>query len=204
MWRAAIRLGGLGIPIAVLLSAAVIAPAQSVTTMPIALTVAEENGAAVVGEGWIRERLAQADAIFAPAHVAFLVRERHTMGEPHLAMETRSDRHALAELLVARSINVFVVRSLRDVDDPSLMRQGVHWRSPRVPGSHYVIVSSVAGETTLAHELGHFFGNPHSPVVNNIMSYERDGTVLPFFDERQLRRIRARARRFLSSGEIVP
>jgi hypothetical protein len=36
------------------------------------------------------------------------------------------------------------------------------------------------------------------------MSYERDGTVLPFFDERQLRRIRARARRFLSSRELVP
>lgn len=179
-------------------------PAQTVTTLPIALTVAEVDGAPVVSEAWIAARMAQADAIFAPAALAFTVRERARMGEPHVAMETRSDRHALAALLVPRSINVFVVRSLRDVDDPSLMRQGVHWRSPRVPGSHYVIVSSVAAETTLAHELGHFFGNPHSPVVNNIMSYERDGTVLPFFDAAQLRRICARARRFLSSGELVP
>lgn len=202
MWRAH-NLFGVALALASLGLAAV-APAQTTTTMPIALTVAERDGAPVVSEAWIAARLAQADAIFSPASLAFTVRERASMGEPHVAMETRSDRHALAELLVARSINVFVVRSLRDVDDPSLMRQGVHWRSPRVPGSHYVIVSSVAGETTLAHELGHFFGNPHSPVANNIMSYERDGTVLPFFDERQLRRIRARARRFLSSGEIAP
>lgn len=180
------------------------APAQDVTTMPIALTVAEADGAPVVTEAWLAARMRQSDVIFAPASLAFTIRERAVMGDPHVAMETRSDRHALASMLVPRSINVFVVRSLRDVDDVSLMRQGVHWRSPRVPGSHYVILSSVAGETTLAHELGHFFGNPHSPVVNNIMSYERDGAIPPFFDDAQLRRIRGRARRFLSSGELVP
>ena len=29
--------------------------------------------------------------------------------------------------------------------------------------------------TTLAHELGHFLGNGHAYVKNNLMSYERDG-----------------------------
>jgi hypothetical protein len=178
--------------------------AQSMRTLPIALTVAETDGAPVVDEAWIAERMAQADAIFAPAGLAFRIRERAAMGAPHVAMEDRSDRHALAERLAPGSINVFVVGSLRDVDEPSRMRQGVHWRSPRVPGSHYVILSSVAGPSTLAHELGHFFGNPHSAVVNNIMSYERDGAVPPFFDAAQLRRIRARARHFLAAGELVP
>jgi hypothetical protein len=178
--------------------------AQSTRTLPIALTVAETEGGPVVSEAWIAERMAQADAIFAPAALAFRIRERAAMGAPHVAMEDRSDRHALAEALAPGSINVFVVGSLRDVDDPSRMRQGVHWRSPRVPGSHYVILSSIAGPSTLAHELGHFFGNPHSATINNVMSYERDGAVPPFFDAAQLRRIRARARRFLESGELAP
>lgn len=178
--------------------------AQSTRTLPVALSVAAIDGGPVVSEAWIAERMAQADAIFAPAGLAFRIRERSAMDAAHAAMEDRSDRHALAEGLVTGSINVFVVSSLRDVDDPSRMRQGVHWRSPRVPGSHYVIVSSIAGPSTLAHELGHFFGNPHSDVVNNIMSYERDGAVPPFFDAAQLRRIRAHARRFLADGELVP
>jgi hypothetical protein len=178
--------------------------AQSTRTLPIALTVAAAEDGPVASEAWIAERMAQADAIFAPAALAFRIRERAAMGAPHVAMEDRGDRHALAEGLVPGSINVFVVGSLRDVDDPSRMRQGVHWRSPRVPGSHYVILSAIAGPSTLAHELGHFFGNPHSPVVNNIMSYERDGAVLPFFDAAQLRRIRGRARRFVAGGELVP
>ena len=173
--------------------------------LPIALTMAEPSaGAPAVTEAWLAERLAQANAIFAPSGVAFVLRERRTMGAEHAAMEDRSDRHALADLLVARSINVFVVASLRDVDDPSLMRQGVHWRPHGRRHLHYVIVSAVAGPTTLAHELGHFFGNPHSDTPDNVMSYTRDGAVPPFFDAAQLRRIRRHARRFLSEGELVP
>ncbi len=173
--------------------------------LPIALTMAEPSpGAAAVTDAWLDERLAQANAIFAPSGVAFAVRERRTMGAEHAAMEDRSDRHALADLLVARSINVFVVASLRDVDDPSLMRQGVHWRPHGRRHLHYVIVSAVAGPTTLAHELGHFFGNPHSETPDNIMSYTRDGAVPPFFDDAQLRRIRRYTRRFLRVAELVP
>ena len=126
------------------------------------------------------------------------------MGAEHAAMEDRSDRHALGDLLAADSINVFVVVSLRDVDDPSVMRQGVHWRPHGRRHLHYIILSSVAGETTLAHELGHFFGNPHSDTPDNVMSYSRDGAVPPFFDDAQLRRIRRFARRLLREREIVP
>jgi hypothetical protein len=176
----------------------------SIGTFPIAFTVALEGGAEVVTEAWLTERVAQAVAIFAPSGVTFVARERRTMPEEHARMEGRADRHALGGLLVERSINVLVVSSLRDVDDPSIFRQGVHWRSRTFPGTHYVILSRVSHETTLAHELGHFFGNPHSDVPNNIMSYARDGSVLPFFDDAQLGRIRGRARRFLRTGEIVP
>lgn len=178
--------------------------AQVSPPLPIAFTVALEEGNEVASRAWLAEQVAQANAIFSPSDTAFVEREHRTMGPEHAHMENRSDRHALADLLVARSINVFVVASLRDVDDPTLMRRGVHWRSANHPGTHHVILSAISGPTVLAHELGHFFGNPHSPVPNNIMSYERDGEVLPFFDADQLRRIRRFRRRFLASEELVP
>ncbi len=178
--------------------------AQIDTPLPIAFTVAVEEGAEAATDAWLDEQVAQANAIFAPSDTAFVVRERRTMGAEHAHMEDRSDRHALADMLVARSINVFVVASLRDVDDPTLMRRGVHWRSANHPGTHHVILSAISGPTVLAHELGHFFGNPHSDTPNNIMSYERDREVLPFFDAEQLRRIRRFRRRFLASEELVP
>jgi hypothetical protein len=178
--------------------------AQVGTPLPIAFTVAVEEGNEAATSAWIAEQVTQANVIFAPSDTSFVAREHRTMGAEHAHMENRSDRHALADLLVARSINVFVVASLRDVDDPSVMRRGVHWRSANHPGTHHVILSAISGPTVLAHELGHFFGNPHSPTPNNIMSYERDGDVLPFFDTEQLRRIRRFHRRFLSSEELVP
>ena len=93
----------------------------------------------------------------------------------------------------------------RDVDEPERYRQGVHWR-PRGEAyperAHFVIVSSIAGPTVLAHELGHYFGNGHSDVPGNIMCYER-GDVPPFFDETQGARIRFSLRRFLRDAELV-
>jgi hypothetical protein len=102
-------------------------------------------------------------------------------------------------------VNVFVPASLRDVDDPSLLRMGVHWRAraPRTRPSHFVIVASSAWQTTLAHELGHFFGNPHHRTPGNLMSYDGRSDISGF-DARQGRRITDRLRRYLRSRELAP
>jgi hypothetical protein len=178
--------------------------AQAASPFPIALAVAAEDGAAVVEEAWIDAELAQANAIFAPSGVSFTVGMRRALDTRFAAIETRSDRNALATELRGRMVNVFVVRSLRDVDDPSQMRRGVHWRPMAVPGAHFVIVSSIASSDVLAHELGHFFGNPHSTTPNAVMSYDRYGAVLPFFEPAEIVRIRRHARRFRERGEIAP
>lgn len=192
-------------------SLAVATPAQergapSIPTLPIALTVAEVEGGPVVTDEWVATQLENAATIFAPHGVSFRVVRRERMPERHARLETRRDRHALGALLHERVIDWFVVASLRDVDDPSLYRQGVHWR-PRggayPANAHFVIVSSNAGPAVLAHELGHYFGNGHSDVPGNIMSYDR-GEVPPYFDAEQAARIRASARRFLRNGELSP
>jgi hypothetical protein len=181
-------------------------PAQqpAIPTLPLSITVAEHEGASVVNDAWIEAQVENANTIFAPAGVSFRATGRASMGAEHARLETRRDRHALGALLHPRVIDWFIVLSLRDVDEPSRYRQGVHWRPlgegiPR--GAHLLITSSIAGPTVLAHELGHYFGNGHSEVPGNIMSYER-GDVPPFFDEAQTRRIRASARRFLRRGEL--
>ncbi len=178
--------------------------AQGDPVFPISLAVATADGAEVVDRAWIDAELAAANTIFAPSHVSFALRETRPLDERFAHLETRADRHALGAELRPGVINAFVVGSLRDVDDPSLMRRGVHWRPAGMPGAHFVIVSSVSGPDVLAHELGHFFGNPHSDTPNDVMSYQRDGTVTAFFEPVELSRIRRSARRFLASAEIVP
>jgi hypothetical protein len=178
---------------------------RRITTFPIAVTVTEDEGEPVVDDAWIAIEVENANAIFRDHGVGFRVVDRHRADSTHARMETRHDRHSLGRLMHAQRIDLFAVRSLRDVDDPSRYRQGVHWRPRGVgarDGAHFVIISSIAGPTVLAHELGHYFGNPHSDTPGNIMSYER-GEVPPFFDDVQSVRIRASAQRFLRERELV-
>src|ERR1700749_4168966 len=95
-----------------------------------------------------------------------------------------------------------IVGSLRDVDTPALVRQGVHWHSTKSPAKHYVIVASAAGATVLAHELGHFFGNPHTTIKDNLISYDRSGKDV-FLNDEQKKKIAAFAGIYSRSKELV-
>jgi hypothetical protein len=172
--------------------------------LPVRFAVAAVNGEAVVDGPWLDGQLERTQRIFARAGVRFRRVAVEALPEEHTELHTRDDRHALRSQLRSGVIDVFVVARLRDVDDPSRFRQGVHWRPPPRPGPHYVILSAEAGPDVLAHELGHFFGNHgHSPTPGNIMSYQR-GDRPPSFDEGQIRRIRQHARRFVRTGELRP
>lgn len=186
------------------------ARADAPTVFAIRYSVAEAEGGPVVTRAWLDEQITRANEIFAPARIAFRRGSLERLTPPAGAepawpadLVTRADRHRLAPLAAEEVIDVFVVRSLGDVDEPGQHIRGVHWRSRRAGApNHYAILASIAGSTVLAHELGHFFGNPHSDVPGNIMSYAR-GEGPPFFDDVQLRRIRAHAQRFVASGELV-
>jgi hypothetical protein len=163
--------------------------------------VADETGKPVARPEWLAAELDAAQALFRPFGVRFTKADGAALDARLAHVETRADRDALAAHLAPHVIDVFVVDSLRDVDDASQMRRGVHWHAPS--GAHYLIVVASAPTTVLAHELGHYFGNPHSHVVDNVMSYERSGAPV-FFDAEQGKRIAAKARTYVQSGELLP
>lgn len=160
--------------------------------MPLFVHVLSTNDSIVVDPLWVQTQVAWADQVFAPAGVHFEIAGYAPLAAEHGRLETRDDRHALHHHLRAGVVNVFIVDGMRDVDDPFQRRRGVHWRLPANPDRHWLILcADRAPPTTLAHELGHYFGNrQHSIVPGNIMSYLHGAT--PTFDPRQLRRVRER------------
>lgn len=189
---------------AVLALSALAGPARAGerVVLPIVAHVAQRDGASVVPEGFVAEQLARANAIFAPYGVQLALQATATLPAEHAALETRADRDALGARARRGAIDLFVVASLRDVDTPSELRRGVHWRSRVHPGARYVIVSAIAGPNVLAHELGHYLGNrAHSDVPGNLMSYVATD-ALPVLDRAQQRRMRAALAKSLASGEL--
>lgn len=179
--------------------------ADRAVTFPILLHTAPSlthDGAAVPAEA-IQEQIEVANHIFEPTGVRFELIGVREISLAHSYLESRLDRNRLLRYLHPRVINVFTVDSMRDVDDPQQWRRGVHWHHPADTSQHFVVVTSIGPRTTLAHELGHFFGNhQHSLVGGNIMSYTHGAH--PCFDAMQIDRIMLHATRFLRSRQLRP
>jgi hypothetical protein len=188
--------------------AASASPEAPPVVLPIVVHVAEVDGQPVVPADFVAQRVERANAIFAPYAVSFAVSATRPLAAAHAVLESRADRDALASQVDTGVIDCFVVRSMRDVDDPTELRRGVHWHAPARAGSsarpHYVILSTLGGISVLAHELGHYLGNPaHSDVVGNLMSYDHGGQ-LPVLDTAQRKRLERVLRGYLRRRELVP
>jgi hypothetical protein len=187
---------------------AFLSPASATQTQPVrlgvAVHVAREQGQPVAEAAFVERQLATANRIFAPYGLAFEQVERVEPEAMAAHMRTRADRNALGALVRPQLINVFVVASLLDVDEAGRIRRGVHWRSTTHAPAHYVILSRISFDAVLAHELGHFLGNPaHSGTRGNLMSYQHTAQ-LPFLDEPQQRRLRECLAGYLRTGELRP
>jgi hypothetical protein len=76
-------------------------------------------------------------------------------------------RVALRKHIKGKAIHVFITGRLADVDIEGAEIRGVTLRH----GSRkYIILSAIASDMVLAHELGHLFGLPHSSYDVSIMN----------------------------------
>ena len=200
----ALRAAALALAVACWPSAASAAGDAPTVVLPIVVHVVMVDGQPVVPVDFVAQRVERANAIFAAYGVAFAVSETRPLAAAHAALEDRADRDALGSEASHGAIDCFVVRSMRDVDDPTQMRRGVHWHAPSPPGAHFVILSAIGGVSVLAHELGHYLGNSaHSEVVGNLMSYDHGGR-LPVLDAAQVKRLERTLRGYLRRRELVP
>jgi hypothetical protein len=132
--------------------------------------VAGDDHGLVATASWLTAQLAGANRHFTLLDVGFQLAAVDTLPASAMHIESRADRNAVAEdRLGGRLIHVFVVGQLDDVDVEGETRYGVVWRRPKDP-RRYIILSVQALERTLAHELGHFFGLPHSTYAVSIMN----------------------------------
>jgi len=170
--------------------------------LPLVVHIAEGEAGPVADAEFVRERIAFANRIFAPYHLAFALVGCRRIGAVHARLESRADRDALARYREREVIDWFVVASLRDVDDRTQLRRGVHWRSRRDRSAHYVITSTLGKAGVFAHELAHYLGNPeHSQSAGNLLSYTWT-EALPVLDSAQLERLERALRDYVARGEL--
>jgi hypothetical protein len=177
-------------------------------TFAIRLHVAANGEQPVVGDAWIAAQLAAANTHFAAAEIAFEIAGVDRLPPSAVHVETRADRNALARYCDRGGgvIDVFLVDVLDDVDVAGETRNGVAWRTKR-DARKYVIVASKAKPFTLAHELGHVFGLPHSTYAVSIMNKTPRTEPPPeqrTFAPEEISIIEAHAAQLVRSKTLVP
>ena len=175
----------------------------------VALHVVVRDGQPVRSPAWVAEQVSQANRHFAPIGVGFEVIRATALPSTADHIESRSDRDGLGRERFQRGpVNLFVVGQLDNVDDPGVIR-GVHWRLRSDARKRWIIMSQTASSYVFAHELGHFFGLPHSRYPISIMN--KQPRADPPWTQRtfatpELKRMRKRLRTMLRTGllDAVP
>jgi hypothetical protein len=134
----------------------------------IALHVAVGDAGPIATADWIAAQVTNANRHFELLDTEFRIISVDAQPASVLRVEDRKERDQLAKLATGRVIHVVITGQLDDVDTPGNEIGGVAWRSA---GSvKLVILSTKAWDRTLAHELGHVFGLPHSTYPISIMN----------------------------------
>jgi len=194
----------LGLVVLLTLAPGSAAQAPPTHRVPVLFHVAPGPTGPVVDATFLKAQLAHANTVFLELGIELVAVEVRQEPQQGARLVSRADRDRLARLLSPRVLNVFVVATLMDVDEPGRERRGVHWRVRRDPRLHFVVVSAISGPYVLAHELGHYFGNPeHSQTPGNLMSYLHTEAV-PMLDSEQRERVWATLQRMLTQRELEP
>jgi hypothetical protein len=170
------------------------------------LYVAGPADAPVVGHAWLALQLREANRLFAPSGIGFEVEAVDRPAEDRTRVHDKTARDALGRERYARgTIHVFVVERLDDVDVEGEEIRGVHWRDRADRSRRWIILSGIAPQLVLAHELGHYFGLAHSRERGSVMS-KAPNDPTPYLERavlpREQARIAAYARRYTRDGTL--
>ena len=128
------------------------------------------DGVPVQTPEWVGAQVGRANHFFAEIGVGFELNAIHALEEGEVDIATRSDRDALGhDRWTNGVIHVFFVGRLDNVDEEGVIN-GVHWRDRADRSHRWVIVSATAWHMTFVHELGHYFGLPHSDYHISMMN----------------------------------
>jgi hypothetical protein len=137
------------------------------TCIGLRVHIAVGDEGPVATAGWIAAQLAGANQHFTALDTGFQITSVDALPASATRVEDRRERNQLGKKIPGTAIHVFVTGHLDDIDIAGAMAYGVTWRSG---GKKFIILSTQAWERTLAHELGHVFGLPHSTYPISIMN----------------------------------
>lgn len=170
------------------------------TCIGIRLHVPVTDAGPIATAEWVALQVATANTHFEAIDVGFQIVGVEPLPASAERVEDRKERTSFAPRMKGRVIDVFVTGHLDDIDKPGAMAYGVAWwtRNDR----KLIIVSTQAWERTLAHELGHFFGLPHSEYPISIMNKttrEKPPIEERTFHEKEFAKMKPRVREMLRS-----
>ena len=152
---------------------------------------------------WVRAQVEEADRHFALIDTSFEIVAADAVPASELEIDDRDERDALGHDRFTRGVvHVFVVGRLADVDIAGNEIRGVHWRERADRTHRWIILSRIAGSLVLSHELGHFFGLPHSTYDVSLMNKTVRLTAMVSeltFAEPEVARMRKHRDRMLAS-----
>jgi len=156
---------------------------------------------------WVAQELEHAFVLFEPAALGFQIVAVDSVEPAFMQIATREQRDAIGRPRFTRGvIHVFVVDRLDDVDVPGEQIRGVHWRQRSNTDKRWVILSKIGSKVVLGHELGHFFGLPHSRYDASVMNKaprERPAWDQRVFVRQELAIVEAERDAMLASGMLV-
>ena len=171
----------------------------------IALYIAPGKDGPVVTPEWMEEQVAKANSLFAEMDLVFEVAETHNLEPDEARIEGKEARDLLGRTRYKKGlIHVFVVGYLGNVDEKGEI-YGVHWRDRKKTSRRWIILSAIAWDFTLVHELGHFFGLSHCDLPASIMNKTgKDPTPMAErgFTPSELKTMKRRLKRKLKSGAV--